>query len=383
MMESKIRNRTWAEIDLNAIIENYNRIRSVTTSKVCCVIKANGYGHGAVELAKVYQELGADFFAVSNIEEALQLRNNAISTPILILGYTSVECAELLSTHNISQCVYSLEYAEKLNSQGELVNVHIKLDTGMGRIGFRPDELDRALKACQFPNLITEGVFMHFAVADESVDGLEYTRKQFDLFQRGYMYLESKGISFSIHHCANSAAIFDYPEFHLDMVRAGVVLYGLKPSDKVVNLPELKPAMTLKSVISHIKEIDEGESLSYGRTFIADRKMKVATITIGYADGFWRANGNGKYSVVINGKFAPILGRICMDQMMVDVSNIDCQCGNQVIVFGTEENNCADEIARINGTINYEVVCAVGERVPRAYKNNNQIVSWRDNLVSE
>ena len=376
-----LRKRTWAEIDLDAIRGNYSIIKSATASKLCCVIKANGYGHGAVELAKLYEELGADFFAVSNIEEALQLRSNQIIKPILILGYTPVECAALLSTNNISQCVYSLEYAEKLNAQEVDVKVHIKLDTGMGRIGFRQDELDDALKACQLQNLITEGVFMHFAVADESTGGEDYTRKQFEKFQIVYQYLESHGVHFDIHHCANSAAIFDYPEFHLDMVRAGVVLYGLKPSDKVVNLPELKPALTLKSVISHIKEIEPGYSLSYGRAFVADKAMRVATVPIGYADGFWRTNGNQKYAVMIGDKYAIILGRVCMDQMMVDVSEIECHCGDQIIIFGAEEKCCADEIARVNGTINYEVVCAIGERIPRAYYKDSQIVSWKDNLV--
>lgn len=380
-MNNFIRERTWAEVDIDAIAYNFDCIKKSTKSKVCCVIKANAYGHGAIELAKQYELLGADFFAVSNIEEALQLRNNHITLPILILGYTPVKCASILAQNDIRQCVYSLDYAQKLSDQGENVKVHIKLDTGMGRIGFRPDEIDDVLKACQLPNLYPEGVFMHFAVADESIEGEEYTRKQFDLFRRGYETIEKSGIRFEIHHCANSAAIFDYQEYHLDMVRAGVVLYGLKPSEKVVNLPDLKPALTLRSVIAHIKNVQAGDSISYGRTYVANQQMKVATVPIGYADGFWRFNGNQHYSVLIGGKYAPIIGRICMDQMMIDVSGINCQCGDTVIIFGSDKKCSVDEIARINNTINYEVVCAVGERVPRAYLKHGKIVSWKDNLV--
>lgn len=334
-------------------------------------------------MAKLYEQLGVDFFAFSKIEEAFQLRNHQITAPIIILGYTPAECAGLLSVNNISQCVYSFKYAEKLNAQGVKVKVHIKLDTGMGRIGFRPEEIEDVFMSCQLPNLITEGVFMHFAVADESNDGEAYTREQFRIFQEKYRYLENKGINFDIHHCVNSVAIFDYPEYHLDMVRAGVVLYGLSPSDKVINLPELRPAMTLKSVISYIKRVNTGDSLSYGRTFIADNAMRVATVTIGYADGFWHSNGNQKYSVLINGMPASILGRMCMDQMMVDITNIDCQCGDKVIVFGAGKYHNADTIAKVNDTINYEVVCAVGKRMPRAYIEDNIIVKWNDNLINE
>lgn len=376
--------RTWAEIDLDALAYNYNTIKFATKSKVCCVIKANGYGHGAIELAKLYENLGADYLAVSNIEEALQLRMNKITLPILVLGYTPVVCASLLCQNDIRQCVYSLEYAEKLNAQNYKIKVHIKLDTGMGRIGFSwgqsKDDREEALKACSLSNLITEGVFMHFATADEGEAGRKYVEDQFIKFHEGYRYLEKRGVHFDIHHCANSAAIFDYPEYHLDMVRAGIVLYGLKPSNMVQHLPMLKPAMVLKSVISHIKKIGIGESVGYGRTYLAEKEMIVATVSIGYADGFWRKNGNQKYSVIIKGKQANVLGRVCMDQIMVDVSGISCRCNDEVIIFGNEENSI-DKLASINDTIGYEVVCAVGERVPRMYLKAGEIIGWKDNLV--
>lgn len=384
-MTQSFRRRTWAEIDLDALSLNYQFVRESTSSKICCVIKANGYGHGAVEIAKRLDIIGADYFAVSNIEEALQLRNSQIKKPILILGYTPSECAKILYKENISQCVYSLDYAKKLNSQGYKIKAHIKLDTGMGRIGFSCKESNRgiedALKACLLPNILTEGIFMHFSVADEGKNGEEYTKRQFNYFRRGYQYLESQGVHFDIHHCANSAAIFDYPEYHLDMVRAGIVLYGLRPSGNANKIPEIRPVMTLKSVISYLKEIEIGDSISYGRTFTADKKMKIATVPIGYADGFYRANGNQKYCVLVNNQYAPIVGRVCMDQMMVDVTHIDCCCEDQVVVFGVDRYASADNLARINRTINYEVVCDVGERVPRAYIVDGKITTWKDNLV--
>lgn len=378
-----IRKRTWAEIDLDAAKRNFMQIKTAANTAVCCVVKANGYGHGAVVLSKLYESLGAAFLAVSNIEEALQLRKNGISVPVLILGYTPPECAELLSGKNIIQCVYSMDYAEAINREAEknncVVTVHVKTDTGMGRIGFRNGNEFEALASLK--NLDITGVFTHFAAADEGETGREYTLAQLDSFKLLANGLEAALDKKLIRHCANSAAIFDYPETHLDMVRAGIVLYGFPPSSEIVNKPQLKPVMTLKTVVSHVKEIEKGDSVSYGRTFVAEKKMKIATVPVGYADGFPRSAG-GKYSFEIKGKEAKIIGRVCMDQIMLDVTDIDASIGDEVTVFGSNIVT-ANELAKITDTINYEIVCAVGERVPRFYLQDGWVTAIVDNLCDE
>ena len=389
-----IRRRTWAEIDLDQVELNYREIRRTVGDhvKICCVIKANAYGHGATRMAKFYQQMGADYLAVSNIEEALQLREDHIVLPILVLGYTPEECAGLLALHDITQTVYSYDYGKKLaqcaERLGVRVKIHLKLDTGMGRIGFlcrqeERNELEQAIEICKDPSFLTEGIFTHLAVADENVDGDAFTSEQFSLFRYGIHTLEQAGIRFKIRHCANSAAIFDHPECHMDMVRAGIVLFGLAPSKKLRNLPHIQPTMTLKSVISHKKEVYPYETVSYGRAFLANRKTTVATIPIGYADGLWRGNGMSECYMLVQGHYAPIIGRICMDQLLLDVSEIDCQVGDVVTVFGADRICSADSIAARNGTINYEIICAVGERVPRAYIRNGQIRDWQDSIYRE
>lgn len=388
-----IQKRTWANVDIDAVKHNFRLIRTQVgqSKKVCCVIKANAYGHGAVKLAKIYEAEGADYFAVSNIEEALQLRKNDISLPIVILGYTNPECAGILVDNKISQCVYSKTFGEELNRYAETqnvkVNIHIKIDSGMGRIGFacktgNTDDLTDALEICQLPNLNSEGIFTHFAVADEGSNGEKYTRMQFENFSRAVQYLEERGVKFEVRHCANSAAIFDYPEMHLDMVRAGVILYGLQPSREIKNPASLRPALTLETIISHVKNLKAGECISYGRTFTADRDMIVATIPVGYADGLWRSNGKHGMCVEICDKFAPIVGRICMDQCMIDVSDIPAaKPGSPVLVYGKREEISVDAIAKANDTINYEIVCAIGQRVPRVYWSNGKIIEVQDNLI--
>lgn len=380
--------RTWAEINMDAIAHNYNVIRKHINqkSKMCCVVKADGYGHGAVKVAQEYHRLGADWFAVSNIEEALQLRENSITEPILILGYTPENMAKVLSEHNISQAVYSLDYAKTLseNAVKDNVNVkiHIKLDTGMSRIGLMCQEVGRddgsidiAEEICKLPNLIGEGVFTHFAVSDESNEGKAFTNKQFDAFMYTVKALEKRGVYFQIRHCANSGAIIDYPDMHLDMVRAGIILYGLSPSQKLKDKLDIIPAMELKSVVSNVKEIEKDSTVSYGRTFKADRKMKIATVPIGYADGYIRTLAKEAYFTVNNAN-AKVVGRICMDQTMADVSNIDhIKRGDIVTVFGNGTDNAptADHIAKWSNTINYEVTCLVGKRVARVYLKDGKV----------
>ncbi len=386
-----IRRRSWAEIDLNAVQHNYNAVRSAVDQsvKVCCVVKADAYGHGAVMLARLYERLGADFLAVSNIEEGIQLRRAGISLPILILGFTPEECAEELASYRLSQCVYSYPYGMKLaqcaERAGVKLHIHIKLDTGMGRIGFacHASELDKAKEVCTLPCFETEGIFTHFAVADGGDEGDAYTAEQGERFTFGVSYLEQQGIRFPIRHCANSAAIFDHPELHLDMVRAGIVLYGFAPSEQVRHLPKLLPVMTLKTVISHIKTIEKGQTLSYGRTFEADRTLRVATLPIGYADGFSRRLGQGRYALSWQGTSLPILGRVCMDQLMVNVTDVACQPGDEITVFGAEGNATAEEIARINDTISYEVTCDIAKRVPRIFLEDGEIVGQMDLIVAE
>jgi alanine racemase len=382
--------RTWAEIDLVAVEHNYKTIRSQLSNdtKLCCVVKANGYGHGAVQLSKLYETLGADYLAVSNIEEAIQLRNGDINLPILILGYTDPHCASGLANYHISQCVFSSEYGEALArnalEQGVEVTIHIKIDSGMGRLGFQcvEKELDKAAEVCGMPGLKVEGIFTHFASADEGDGGREYTLGQFNKFTTAINYLEAKGISFTLRHCANSAAIFDYPEMYLDMVRAGIVLYGLQPSGVLHNPGDIQPVLTLKTVIDHIKMISPGDCISYGREYRADHEIRVATIPVGYADGLWRSNFRNNLLVEVEGKSAPIIGRVCMDQCMIDITEIqDAKIGSVVTVYGASGENSVDNIADANQTINYEIVCAVGERVPRVYKKNGVTVAVVDNIV--
>lgn len=389
--------RTWAEINLDAAADNYKEIRKRTSKSamLCCVIKADGYGHGAVMLAHLYEKLGADWFAVSNIEEAMQLRSAGIKKPVLILGYTPAECAEMLSKNNISQSVYSLEYAEQLNEcaekAGVKIKIHLKLDTGMSRIGLLCQSRSEDNKAvsdgfniCSMPSFETEGVFTHFAVADEGEDGADFTMNQFDNFMYTVKRLEQMGIKFKVRHCANSGAIEDYPQMHLDMVRAGIVLYGLAPSGKIKNPLDLQPVMELKSAVSHTKEIHPGMTVSYGRTYTADKTARLATIPVGYADGYVRSVAKDGY-VLLHGKRAKIRGRICMDQCMVDISDIeDVKIGDAATVFGREKNApSADDIARWIGTINYEVTCIVGKRVARVYLKNNEVVSTHTLLDKE
>ena len=382
--------RTWANIDLDAAEHNYGIVRKQLTpkTKLCCVVKANGYGHGAVQLSELYEKLGADYLAVSNIEEAIQLRKAKIKLPILILEYTDPRCASLLAEQKITQCVFSYEYGKALSEnsieQGVEVVIHLKIDSGMGRIGFHcvESDLEKASEACFLPGLKPEGIFTHFASADEGEGGKEYTLGQFNRFMYSIRYLESMGISFDIRHCANSAGIFDYPEMHLDMVRAGIVLYGLQPSSVLHNPGELRPVLTLKTIIDHIKSVHPGDCISYGREFKADYEMRVATIPIGYADGLWRSNYHNHMVVEVEGKLAPIIGRICMDQCMIDITDVlNATVNSKVKVYGPDGQTSIDHIASANQTINYEIVCALGERVPRVYKKDGQTVAITDNIV--
>lgn len=326
------------------------------------------------------------FFAVSNIDEGIEIRKSGSKLPIVILGYTPVSEAENLAEYDISQAVFSLEYAKELSEkcveEDCICKMHIKVDSGMSRIGFMCQEFPRdeysieeICEACCLPNLEVEGLFTHFCVSDEDAEGREFTNKQYENFIHVRDSLKKRGVDISVVHCSNSGAIEDYPETCCDMVRAGIILYGLAPSSKLADRLDLVPAMTLKTVVAFVKEVQKGATISYGRTFTADRKMKIATVPIGYADGFIRQNAKDGY-MTVNGKKAKIVGRICMDQTMLDVTDIeDVKTGDEVVVFGTGENGepTADSLAENTGTINYETVCLVGKRVPRIYIKDGKI----------
>jgi len=343
--------RVWIEVDLNSIKSNFDIIKTKAAgSKICCVIKDNAYGHGAVRLAKLYQQLNVDYFAVSNIEEALELRQNDIVTPILILGYTPIEKAKLLNELNITQCIYSLKYANDLDSKGFKIKCHLKVDTGMNRIGFV--DIEEMKKALALNNLEYEGIFTHFANSeDDNLISLQYNK-----FIGVINELCSNGYEFKIRHCANSMSLFLHPEYNLDMVRPGIVLYGLKGHQR------LSQSLKLKSVISHIKTVKKGEGIGYNHKTVLECDCLVATVPIGYGDGYERINAQ-RNCITVNGIKCRILGNICMDQLMIDISNVKCSLYDEVEVYGDIEE-CAKNI----DTISYELVCSIDSRVPIVYK---------------
>lgn len=381
--------RTWAEINVDAIEKNYDVCRSMLRDgvKMMGVIKADAYGHGAVMYAKIFAEKGCEWFAVSNIDEALQLRKSGIDSPILILGFTPAHMADILALNNISQAVFNSEYAKDLSQaaveKGVEVNIHIKVDTGMTRIGFlyQDSETDsesiyKMKEACRLPGLYPQGIFQHFAVADCGKNGEVYTRLQYDLFLDAIKRLEKEGVKFDVHHCCNSAGSSEYRDLQLDMCRLGIVIYGLKSSGEVEEQWGLEPVMSVKSTVAMVKEIEAGTTVSYGRTFTAAEKMKIATIPIGYADGYTRRLSNNKARMIINGNYVNVIGTICMDMCMVDVTGLDVKSGDAVTVMGKsgDKEISADELAQKSGTINYEVLCDISKRVPRVYIKNEKTI---------
>lgn len=371
--------RARAEINLANIRENLINLKKLVNpdSKALAVIKADGYGHGAVEIAHYIDDI-TDAYAVAMIDEAIELREHGISKTILILGYTPDEYLHYVVENDISQTVYDFDTARILSelaiSQNKTALIHIKLDTGMGRLGFQCDEagIEEIIRISKLSNIRLEGCFTHFSKADEI--SLDYTREQFDKYMYMINELAKCNITFDIRHVCNSAAAIQFPEASLDMVRYGIALYGLYPSDEVdQSIIELKPAMAIKSVVSHIKELEPGKLISYGGTYKTSKSTLVATIPFGYADGYPRARSNiGK--VIINGHYAPIIGRVCMDQFMVDVTNIpNVKKGSIVTIMGSEGelNISAEEIAADASSFNYELVCGINKRVARVYINSS------------
>ena len=382
--------RTWAEIDLDSLQNNLRRIKDATNgSLVMAVVKADAYGHGAVMAATSLCEAGADWLAVSNLDEAIQLRHADLTKPILILSYTPPEEAALLAAHNITQTVVSAEHAAALNAAAEKAGVtlavHIKLDTGMTRVGFfcQGDRLpiDEIAAVCALPHLRAEGIFTHFAVADEQ-EGDAFTRRQFALFNDTVTALEERGITFALKHCCNSAATLRYPEMHLDMVRPGIILYGLYPDEWMRDMLPLTPVMSLRTHVSMTKDVPPDIAVSYGKRYVTEDTTTLATVPIGYADGYTRRTF-GKAHMLIGGKPVPVCGRICMDQCMLDITGMDgIGAGTMVTAFGKDGDAVlsAETYASWSDTINYEIVCSIGKRVPRLFMQNGKPVSLQDGL---
>ncbi|SHK60384.1 alanine racemase [Clostridium cavendishii DSM 21758] len=376
----------WAEIDLNAIAHNMKEIkRCVKSNEIIAVVKADAYGHGAVDVAPVLIENGAKRLAVAVITEAIELRNANITAPIMILGYTPLTFAEDIINNEIEQTVYNLEYAMELSKTamklGKKARIHIAIDTGMGRIGFMPNEesFNAVKKINSLEGIIIEGIFTHFSSSDEA--NKDYTYEQLEKFNKFNDKLLKENINIKLKHASNSAAIIDLPNTHLNAVRPGIILYGYYPSDEVIkeNL-SLKPALTLKTNVVHVKKMEKDMYISYGRAFKTEKESIIATLPIGYADGYTRLL-TGKAKVIIKGKFAPVVGKICMDQLMIDVTDIeDVRIGDEVILIGGCDDISfnADDIAKLVGTINYEIICMLKNRVPRVYVKDGEFVKIRN-----
>ncbi|WP_297568226.1 alanine racemase [uncultured Anaerovibrio sp.] len=362
----------WAEIDLQALEDNINNIKSCikNNAKWCAVVKADGYGHGAIAVARKAVEQGATYLAVAVLSEAIILREAGFTTPILILGATPNEQAGELVDYDITQAVFTIEQAKAISAQATKRNkqakVHLKIDTGMHRIGVQPESAgDFAKGISVMPGIELEGVFSHFAMAD--AEDKTYANKQLAAFKQAISNIEAVGVTIPIKHIANSAAILEMPEAHFDMVRAGIILYGLWPSPEVKQNIKLKPLMKVCAKVAYLKNLAKGEPVSYGCTWRSTRDSIIGTLPVGYADGYTRML-SGRAQVEYKGQRAPIVGRICMDQCMVDLTDIDgIRQGDAVTLYGSE-NLTVDEVAAWLGTINYELPCMLNRRVPRVYK---------------
>jgi len=361
---------TYAEISLEAIKYNIGEIKKLISpgKKFMAVTKANAYGHGAAAVSRAAVEAGADYLGVANLREALELREAGILSPILILTESPTSVTDEIIQHGLTQTIYSFSEAKALSDEADKrkkpVRVHIKIDTGMGRVGVAPSEATAFItKVSSLPGLSIEGVFTHFAVAEDPED--HFTRQQFEKFQQ----IASKLQNIPLRHSANSAAVLFHPETHLDMVRVGLMMYGLYPQGNSRRLINLKPALSFKSRITYLKKVPAGTPISYGRTYVTAFETTVATIPVGYADGYSRRLSN-RGQVIIRGRRYPIVGNVTMDLVMVNVGEAKVEVGDEVILIGEQNGQLisADEIANLEGTISYEVVCSIGKRVPRIYQ---------------
>lgn len=365
----------WAEVDLRAIAHNTQQLKKLLAprTELMAIVKANAYGHGAVPVASTALANGASWLGVATLEEALELRQNGITAPILILGYLSPEDARAVVEADISQTIFALEQARALSQAaqtlGRQARLHLKIDTGMGRLGFLPQETIAAARAiAELPGVTLEGIFTHFANADAR--DKTYTWQQLQIFNRVLVDLEREGIRIPWKHAANSGALIDLPATHFNLVRAGISLYGHYPSEEVdKGKLSLLPAMAFKTRVILVKEVPAGSYISYGCTFCTDRPTKVATLPVGYADGYSRLLSN-RAEVLVRGRRAPVIGRVCMDYCMIDVTAIpEVEVGDEVVLFGRQGEAClpVEEVAGWLGTINYEVLCMISHRVRRLY----------------
>ena len=381
--------RVHADIDLDAVLFNFEQMNKniPENTKIMAVVKTDAYGHGAVPIAALIESLVYLWgFATATVDEAVELRKAGIEKPILILGYTFPECYKDIVKYEIRQTVFALDMAQQLSKEAVRQNkkayIHVKLDTGMGRIGYQntQEAVRETALMKELPMIEMEGVFTHFANAD--MENQEYTLKQIGKFKEMVCAMEEAGVTFAMKHCANSAAIIEQSEQKFDLVRAGIISYGLWPSDEVKkDVVQLKPILSLKSHVVHVKTVESGTCVSYGSTWVAKGIRKIATVPIGYGDGYPRSLSNKGY-VLIEGCKVPIVGRVCMDQMMVDVTDIpeEIKIGDRVTLIGQDGDLCitAEELGILSGRFNYELVCDLGNRIPRIYYKDGEIKEIRD-----
>ncbi|AGA68579.1 alanine racemase [Desulfitobacterium dichloroeliminans LMG P-21439] len=367
-----IRRPVWAEIDLSALQRNYDRIATLTSSEMMPIVKADAYGHGALQVVQALYEKGARRFGVALLEEAIELRKAFQDIKLVLIGTLPMDSIEMIVKEGIICGVYRLEQAVLLSKeakkQGKQAVIHLKVDTGMGRIGFREENWEELFDCLKLPNLFVEGIFTHFATADHA--DLGFAQEQLKKFLELTDKIKTKGAHIPIRHAANSGALLQLPEAHLDLVRPGIILYGLAPSQYIGKDIGLEPVLSWRARISHIKTVPQGETISYGRTFRTAYPTRVATIPLGYADGLRRSLSN-RGEVLVKGRRATIIGRVCMDQTLLDVSKIpDVQMEDEVTLLGTDgyDRIDVDEMASWLNTINYEIVCGIAKRVPRVYR---------------
>lgn len=385
--------RTWAEIDLDHLEYNYRQLRGHVADgcRFLGVVKADAYGHGAVQISHTLEELGADYLAVSNLEEAVQLRRAEVRLPVLLLGYTPPRYAADMAQMGVHQEIHSLAYAEELSAYlsgtGLVLPVHLKVDTGMSRLGICAQDpsqaLELLLQIAKLPSLRPVGVFTHFSVADSmQPEDQAYTRLQFARFQEICQGLQAAGLHDLIRHCANSGATLQYPDFAMDMIRPGIATYGLSPEPALVPLLPLRPVMTLRTTISQVREYEAGAYISYGRTYCTPAPRRIAVLPIGYADGLPRRLSN-RVSFLVGSHAAPVVGRICMDMCMIDISEAgQVKVGDEVVVFGPVPGaNSCDALAAQLDTISYELTCDINKRMTRLYMQGGKQVGVLQYIV--
>lgn len=374
--------RSWAEIDLDAIAHNIKSIKEQVgeDTKIMCVAKANAYGHGVLKIAETSLESGAEALCVASFEEAMQLRSAGILKTLLVLGSVNISLAPEMVKHDISAAITDEALAKAMSDaavlQNKIAKLHIKIDTGMSRLGFTVDDesIKRISDICKLPNVCAEGIFTHFACADD--EDRTMTNSQFEKYMYVLNSLEKENITFTYRHVCNSAGILEYPECYLDIVRPGIILYGVYPDKTMKRTLDLIPAMTVKTRITRIDEKEENTPVSYGATFRTTKKTKIATVPIGYADGYLRCL-SGTAFMSVNGVSVPVVGRICMDQCMIDVSAVNnINVGDEVIVFGNggDSRITLEELAQNAGTVPHEILSLTGNRIPRVYIKGGKII---------